>query len=145
MDHRHPGQPCRDPAHDIGADAAVQMHQIRPAGANQPVQTPNHQQIGIPMHRQTMHLGEGRRRLGQRTAARTGQQILMPPRRQPTQQMQHLEGPAVEMTPALDMQNLHARNTSSAARRISSLPIARMQSNRPSQVGRRLQGEQGSA
>jgi hypothetical protein len=96
------------------------------------------------MHRQTAHPSHRLGRPSQRATLGAGEQILVTARGQTTQQMQHLKGPAIEMATALDMQNSHDRSTWRAAETISSTSIRRMQSKVPPQVGRRLQGEQGS-
>lgn len=99
-----------------------------------------------------MHLRNRCGGLGQGAATRTGEQISMPPGMQTAQQMQHLKGTAVEMTAALDVEDPHDFSTCLAASITASTRIRCMQSSHgrrsgvagPPQVGRRLQGEQGS-
>jgi hypothetical protein len=146
MDDRHTAQARSDAAHDVGTDAAVQMHQVRSARTDQASQTDDHRQVQIAPHRQAIDPRNGRGGLRQGTSGGAGEQIFMTACGKPAQQVQDLIGPAVEVTPALDMEDPHGATPSAprAASRISSIVIRRIQVKAPSQVGRRLQGEQSS-
>jgi hypothetical protein len=101
MDHRHASDARGDPAHDVGTDATVQMHQIRCGAPDQTTQAPAHGKVQIAAHGHAMHLGKGRRAIGQFAAATAGQQILDAARGEAFEQIQHLLRAAVEIGAAL--------------------------------------------
>jgi hypothetical protein len=74
------------------------------------------------------------------------QMILDPRRRKAFEQIEDLQGTPVQVGTALDMEHPHgaasACISTASASITSSTPISRMQVKAPSQVGRRLQGEQ---
>jgi hypothetical protein len=144
MNHRHTGPAGGNRAHDIGSDAAMQMHQIRRAAPDQIPQASNHRNIQIAAHGQRMHLGKAGGALGQFATNAAGQQVIHALPDQPLQQIQHLLRTAVQIRATFYMQNSHhwIPGNAYSACNTSSTPMSRMQKYAPSQVGRRRQGEQ---
>ncbi len=145
VDHGHPGETRRDPPHQVRPDAAVQVHQVRALVTDQAGQAGHQQQVRVAVHRQSPDPRDRCRGLPQGAARGAGEQVLVAARVQAAQQVQDLEGTAVEVPAALHMQDPQGAvpSTAWAAARTSPTPRAFMQVKSALQVGRRRHGEQG--
>ena len=135
----------------------MQVDEIRPFGPDQPTQAADQAQVQVAAHGQFMHPGMRRGGAGDRAARRAGQHAVDPRRAQAAQQEDDLQRAAVEVAAGFDVEHFHAglsgrtdrpvsgaaaASTASAAAQTDSAVWSRMQSKRPSQLGRRRQGEQ---
>ena len=82
MHRGHAGQPRGDAAHDIGADAAVQVNDIGARGANQPMEADDEAEIQITAHVDFSHLGASDSGLGQRDGPSADEMVFMTQRLQ---------------------------------------------------------------
>ena len=122
VDHRDAHEPPGEAAHDIGADAAVQVDEVGAYPADQAGEPRDHQQVGVPVHGQIVDFCDPGRRGGQVAAARTGEPVLVSARGEPAQQVEDLKGPAVEMAASFDVQDPHGATPMSARAVASTSP-----------------------
>jgi hypothetical protein len=107
MNDGHPAKPPGEAAHDVGANAAVKMQKVGLGGADQSVQPWDEQCIHVATHGQAMDLGEWPGRPGDIAALATSQEILDAPAVQPFHQVKDLQGAAVEIAAAFDVEDFH--------------------------------------
>ena len=133
-----------DAAEEIGAAAAVKVHEIGCLVPHQPVQAQRERDIRIAAHRQFEHLRgiAGRRR--DVTAGRAGQQVVHAAGLQPFEDVEDLARATVQVAAGFDVQHLHRPSTCAASRSTASAEMSRRQVKAPLQVGRRRQGEHSS-
>jgi hypothetical protein len=108
--HRaYAGQPRGERALHVGATAAVQVHDVRPLTADEPVQAPPEQRIEVAADRHRVHALAARTGLlRDRAAGRTREHALDVAAAQAFEQIEHLARAAVEVHPAFDVQHFHA-------------------------------------
>ena len=132
----------REATPQVGTAPAVDVHDVRPMGADRLLEPQDHAQIRVATHGHLDHLGKGARLGCDVRTARAGEHIAHAARGQALHDVEHLFGAAVKVATGFDVQHLHADSTSRASAITRSGRMSRRQVKAPSQVGRRRQGEQ---